>query len=78
MFEWIKDDKSLNRVIEEILNTQNNKKSSGISGYLTNGYYKRSYFDSTAVISAIQFMLNSSLTYEELEKKINNERLNEY
>lgn len=70
MFDWVRDGKSLNQVIEEILNSQNNKKSSGISGYLTKDYYKRSYFDSTAVISAIQFMLNSSLAFKELEKKL--------
>lgn len=60
MFDWIKEGKSLNKVIEAILNSKDNKKLNGISGYLTNGYYYRSNFDSTAVISAIQFMQNTS------------------
>lgn len=70
MFEWVQDGKSLNKVIEEIMNSKDNKKGNGISGYLTSGYYYRSYFDSTAVISAIQFMQNSKKTYEDLEKKL--------
>lgn len=70
MFDWVKSGKSLNKIIEEILDTTNNKKGNGISGYLTNGYYYRSYFDSTAVVSAIQFMLNSNKAYEKIEKKL--------
>ncbi len=71
MFEWVKEGKSLNTVIEEILNTKENKKENGISGYLTNGYYYRSYFDSSAIISAFQIM-NNNTNYKRLEKKINN------
>ncbi len=70
MFDWVRDGKSLNKVIEEILSSKDNKKGNGISGYLTSGYYYRSYFDSTAVISAIQFMKNSNKTYEDIEKKL--------
>ncbi len=70
MFEWVKEGKSLNKVIEKILGTQENKKGNGISGFLTNGYYYRSYFDSSSVISAFQVMKNYDLSYEILEKKL--------
>lgn len=70
MFDWVKSGKSLNKIIEEILDTTDNKKVNGISGYLTSGYYYRSYFDSTAVVSAIQFMKNSNKAYEKIEKKL--------
>ncbi len=66
MFDWVKDGKSLNKVIEKIIGNEDNKKKNGISGYLTDGYYYRSYFDSTAVISAIQFMKNSNSVYKTL------------
>lgn len=74
MFEWVKNSQSLNSVIEEILSTKENKKGNGISGYLTDGYYYRSYFDSTAVISAYEAMKNYGLSYKKLEKKLNNEK----
>lgn len=74
MFDYVSDDNSLNKVIEEILNTNENKKSNGISGYLTNGFYYRSYFDRTAIISAIQFMQNKNKTYQDIEKRL--QRLN--
>lgn len=45
MFDYVKPRKSLNKVTEEIAQVKDNKKSQGISGYLTNGYYYRSYFD---------------------------------
>ena len=70
MFEWVKSGQSLNRVIEEILDNKENKKGKGISGYLTNGYYYRSIFDSTSIISAYEFMKNSKTYYERLEKKL--------
>lgn len=70
MFDWVKDGKSLNKVIEKIVGNENNKKVNGISGYLTDSYYYRSYFDSTAVISAIQFMQNSNKTYKKLEMNL--------
>lgn len=68
MFEWVKNGKSLNKVIEEIQGNSENKKSNGISGYLTSDYYYRSKFDSTAIVSAMQFMLNKEIRYQELEK----------
>ncbi len=70
MYEWVKGGKSLNMVIENILNNKENKKENGISGYLTNSFYYRSYFDSSAVISAFQVMKNYNITYEKLEKQL--------
>ncbi len=70
MFEWVKSGQSLNRIIEEMLHSKENKKRNGISGYLTDGYYYRSIFDSTAIISAYEAMNNSKISYENLEKKL--------
>lgn len=70
MFDWVKDGKSLNKAIEQIINSKNNKKGDGISGYLTDSFYYRSYFDSSAIISAIQFMQNSEKNYKTIEKRI--------
>ena len=70
MFEWVKSGQSLNKVIEDILNNKENKKGNGISGYLTDGYYYRSIFDSTAVISAYEVLNNYKTLYEKLERKI--------
>ena len=70
MFDWVKNGQSLNKVIEEILANQENKKSNGISGYLTNGYYYRSVFDSTSVISAYEAMSNYKTAYEKLTSKL--------
>lgn len=75
MFDWVKYGKSLNKIIEEILGTEDNKKGNGISGFLTGGYYYRSYFDSTAVVSALQFMQNSNTTYEDIEKRLQMKRI---
>lgn len=70
MFRWVESGKSLNKVIEEIIDNKNNKKGNGISGYLTDGYYYRSIFDSTSIIGAYEFMRNSKTSYEKLEKKL--------
>lgn len=70
MFDWVREGKSLNKVIEQIKNSKDNKKGDGISGYLTNSYYHRSFFDSTAIISAIQFMQNSEKSYKNIEKRL--------
>lgn len=66
MFNYVKDGNSLNKVIENILNNSNNKKDNGITGYLTNGYYRRDVFESSAVISAMQTLLNFESNYEKL------------
>ncbi len=70
MFEWVKNGQSLNKVIEELLDNKDNKKSNGISGYLTDGYYYRSIFDSTSIISAYEAMKNYRKSYEKLERKL--------
>ena len=70
MFNYVKDGKSLNKVIESILGNSSNKKDNGITGYLTNGYYRRDIFESSAVISAMQTFLNFKSNYRKLEKKI--------
>lgn len=70
MFNYVKSGKSLNKVIENILNNNDNKKDNGITGYLTNGYYRRDKFDSLAVTSAMQSFLNFKSNYKKLEKKI--------
>ena len=70
MFNYVKEGKSLNKVIESILGNSSNKKDNGITGYLTNGYYRRDVFESSAVISAMQTLLNSKSNYKKLEKKI--------
>ena len=69
MFNYVKEEKSLNKVIEEILNS-NFYKDNGITGYLTNGYYRRDKFESSAVISAMQTLLNFKSNYKKLEKEI--------
>ncbi len=71
MYNYVKSGKSLNKVIENILNNNDNKKDNGITGYLTNGYYRRDKFDSLAVTSAMQSFLNFKSNYKKLEKKIN-------
>jgi len=70
MFDWVKSGKSLNEIIEEIFDITDNKKKNRISGYLTSGYYI-GVIDSTAVVSAIQFMKNSNKSYEKIEEKLN-------
>lgn len=69
MFEWIKSGKSLNKVIENILSTESNKINDGISGFLTDGFYQRDKFDSEAVVSAMQTMLNLN-RYKTLDRSL--------
>lgn len=71
MFNYVKSGNSLNKVIENILDNSNNKKMNGITGYLTNNYFKRDYFESTAVLSAFLSMLNYNDNYKTLEKSLN-------
>lgn len=52
MFDYLKNGGSLNKIVEEITQTENNKQSLGIMGYLTNGLYNRESVDSEAVISS--------------------------
>ena len=70
MFEWVSKGNSLNKVIEAIIEKKENKKENGITGYLTNGFYKREIFDSSAITSALQAFLNYNQSYQRLERKL--------
>lgn len=52
MFDYVKEGKSLNKLIEEINKSENNKQNGGITGYLTNGLYSREKVDKDAIISS--------------------------
>ena len=67
MYEHIKQGNSLNKAIEEINKTENNKQNSGITGYLTNGLYNKEDVDKDAIISSM-----ISFIYYEQRKKLNN------
>lgn len=69
MFEWVKNGKSLNKVIESIIGVDGNKTKGGITGYLSNGRYSRDEFDASAVMMAFTSMKNSEL-YLRLEEKM--------
>lgn len=73
MFEYTKQDKSLNRIIENINKSSNNKQHLGITGYLSNGLIIRELFDSQAVISAFSPLIFNK-NYESLEKHIKKKR----
>ena len=66
MFEYLKNGHSLNKAIEEITKSNNNKQSLGIIGYLTNGLYDRANVDSEAVISSL-----IPFIYKEQREKLN-------
>lgn len=70
MFDWVSDGKSLNKVIESIIENSENKKANGISGYLTNGFYKRDIFDSSAIVSALQSYINHNQSFQQLERRL--------
>lgn len=53
MFDYVKEGGSLNKIIEEITNVENNKKNDGIIGYLSNSFYKRDEIEKEAVISSL-------------------------
>ncbi len=71
MFNYVKNGNSLNKVIESLLDNSDNKKLNGITGYLTNNFFKRDVFESSAVLSAFLSMLNSKDSYKKLEKSLN-------
>ncbi len=71
MFDWVKNGRSLNQVIESIEGCVQNKKGNGICGYLSSSYYKRAKFDSSAVISALVALLNKDKNYRELDIELN-------
>lgn len=68
MFNYVKNGNSLNKVIEGILGNSSNKKDNGIIGYLTNGFYRKDIFESMAVMTAMQSLINYQLNYQELEE----------
>ncbi len=68
MFNYVKNGNSLNKVIEGILGNSSNKKDNGITGYLTNGFYRKDIFESMAVMTAMQSLINYQLNYQELEE----------
>ena len=70
MFDWVSDGNSLNKVIESIIENSENKKANGISGYLTNGFYKRDIFDSSAIVSALQSYINHNQSFQQLERRL--------
>lgn len=69
MFERVEQGKSLNRVIESIVGNKENKRNQGITGYLTDGVYRRDVFESTAVLSALFSMINKK-TYKRLDEGV--------
>lgn len=69
MFERVEQGKSLNKVIESIVGNKENKKGQGITGYLTDGVYRRDKFESNAVLSALLSMINEK-TYKRLDEEI--------
>lgn len=70
MFSWVKEGKSLNKVIDSIEGNKLNKKENGISGYISNRFYKRDIFDSSAVTSAFVSMINYENNFKKLNRKI--------
>lgn len=71
MFEWVRQGKSLNKLIEAIMQNKENKRKQGITGYLTQGHYRRDKFESHAVLSALLSMLNEK-SYRTLDDRIEN------
>ena len=67
MFNYLRDGKSLNKVIEELIGTSNNKQNGGITGYLSKGLLRREYVDRDAVVSSLVGIL-----YTEERKTLDN------
>lgn len=70
MFNCVKNGKSINKIIESISNVTSNKKDNGITGFLTNGYFKRDEFDMNAVLCALETYYNQD-KYRDIDGKIN-------
>lgn len=69
MFAYSFSGKSLNRIIEELVNVTENNKKSGISGYLSKDLFKRDKVDSDAVRCALLPFIYEK-RYEELNSAI--------
>lgn len=52
MFDYLRSGKSLNHLIDKIEGSSNHKQNGGITGYLTNGLFRREKVDKDAVLSA--------------------------
>lgn len=52
-FQYVRSGKSLNQLIEKLNNSQNNKQTNGITGFLTNNLLTRAEVDKQAVVSAL-------------------------
>lgn len=65
MYKHVLGNKSLNKEIEKIVNIKDNKKTSGITGYLTNDFYKRDKIEKQSVIAALARMINKN-KYDDL------------
>lgn len=70
MFNHVKNGKSINKIIESISNITSNKKYNGITGYLTNGFFKRAEFDMSAVLCALETYYNQD-KYRDIDDKLN-------
>ena len=70
MFNHVKNGKSINKIIESISNITSNKKDNGITGYLTNGFFKRDEFDMNAVLCALETYYNQD-KYRDIDDKLN-------
>lgn len=53
MYDYYRKGNSINKIIDEIVNGTDNKKGSGISGYLSDDIFRRSKMDSEAVMAAL-------------------------
>lgn len=69
MYEYVKSGKSINKVIEGLSGTSQNKKDNGISGFLTNGFFRRDEFDMDAVMCALETYLNKE-NYNKIDDAI--------
>lgn len=67
MFNYLRDGKSLNKVIEELISVSNNKQNGGITGYLSKGLLRREYVDKDAVVSSLV-----GIMYTEERKELDN------
>jgi inosine/xanthosine triphosphatase len=71
VFDYVKNGGSLNKIIDEINDSKNNKENIGITGFLTNGLYNRDKFDKDAIISALIpfiFEKNRNLLSEKIKE----------
>ena len=73
MFDYIRDGYSLNKLIEEMIDVENNKQNLGITGFLSKGLLKRDVVDVEAVLTAFIPHIFSK-EREELNEMVKNAR----